>query len=566
MRPGGMPPRDGVLYARGSLRTGRAAWVYGGRTNRILVLNVLIMDKLSSNNMDEEARDTGLQDKDVRGEVVREPSADVAAQTGADDAGSGEALREAVGGEYKYGFVSDIDTDIIPQGLNADIVRLISQKKGEPDWLLDFRLRAYEHWRTLTPPKWGHLQMPDIDFQALSYYAAPRRKSDAPKSLEEVDPAILDTFNRLGISLDEQKALSGMAVDAVMDSVSVKTTHKEKLAEMGIIFCSFSQAVRDYPDLVRRYLGKVVPYTDNFYAALNSAVFSDGSFVYIPKGVRCPMELSTYFRINAAGTGQFERTLIVADDDAYVSYLEGCTAPMRDENQLHAAIVEIVAEERAEVKYSTVQNWYAGDREGRGGVYNLVTKRGLCRGDHSKISWTQVETGSAITWKYPGCILKGDGSVGEFYSVAVTNNFQQADTGTKMIHLGRDTRSTIVSKGISAGRSQNSYRGLVRVASGAAGARNYTQCDSLLLGDRCGAHTFPDIDVATDDAVVEHEATTSKISEEQLFYCNQRGIPTEEAVGLIVNGYAKEVMNKLPMEFAVEAQKLLSITLEGSIG
>lgn len=566
MRPGGMPSRDGVLYARGSLRTGRAAWVYGGRTNRILVLNVLIMDKLSSNNMDEEARDTGLQDKDVRGEVVREPSADVAAQTGADDAGSGEALREAVGGEYKYGFVSDIDTDIIPQGLNADIVRLISQKKGEPDWLLDFRLRAYEHWRTLTPPKWGHLQMPDIDFQALSYYAAPRRKSDAPKSLEEVDPAILDTFNRLGISLDEQKALSGMAVDAVMDSVSVKTTHKEKLAEMGIIFCSFSQAVRDYPDLVRRYLGKVVPYTDNFYAALNSAVFSDGSFVYIPKGVRCPMELSTYFRINAAGTGQFERTLIVADDDAYVSYLEGCTAPMRDENQLHAAIVEIVAEERAEVKYSTVQNWYAGDREGRGGVYNLVTKRGLCRGDHSKISWTQVETGSAITWKYPGCILKGDGSVGEFYSVAVTNNFQQADTGTKMIHLGRDTRSTIVSKGISAGRSQNSYRGLVRVASGAAGARNYTQCDSLLLGDRCGAHTFPDIDVATDDAVVEHEATTSKISEEQLFYCNQRGIPTEEAVGLIVNGYAKEVMNKLPMEFAVEAQKLLSITLEGSIG
>lgn len=576
MRPGGMPPRDVVLYARGSLRTEGAAWAYGGRTNRILVSNVLIMDKLSSNNMDEEARDTGLQDKDARGEDVREPSADAAAQAeayaaaadaaGAAAASSGEALREAVGGEYKYGFVSDIDTDIIPQGLNADIVRLISQKKGEPDWLLDFRLRAYEHWRTLTPPKWGHLQMPDIDFQALSYYAAPRRKSDAPKSLEEVDPAILDTFNRLGISLDEQKALSGMAVDAVMDSVSVKTTHKEKLAEMGIIFCSFSQAVRDYPDLVRRYLGKVVPYTDNFYAALNSAVFSDGSFVYIPKGVRCPMELSTYFRINAAGTGQFERTLIVADDDAYVSYLEGCTAPMRDENQLHAAIVEIVAEERAEVKYSTVQNWYAGDREGRGGVYNLVTKRGLCRGDHSKISWTQVETGSAITWKYPGCILKGDGSVGEFYSVAVTNNFQQADTGTKMIHLGRDTRSTIVSKGISAGRSQNSYRGLVRVAPGAAGARNYTQCDSLLLGDSCGAHTFPDIDVATDDAVVEHEATTSKISEEQLFYCNQRGIPTEEAVGLIVNGYAKEVMNKLPMEFAVEAQKLLSITLEGSIG
>lgn len=535
------------------------------------------MNDLSSNNMNKDTHDIDARGNGARGgnSAAAETGRDadgrgvvsaVAAREDADDAGSGEALREAVGGEYKYGFVSDIDTDIIPQGLNADIVRLISQKKGEPDWLLDFRLRAYEHWRTLTPPKWGHLQMPDIDFQALSYYAAPRRKSDAPKSLEEVDPAILDTFNRLGISLDEQKALSGMAVDAVMDSVSVKTTHKEKLAEMGIIFCSFSQAVRDYPDLVRRYLGKVVPYTDNFYAALNSAVFSDGSFVYIPKGVRCPMELSTYFRINAAGTGQFERTLIVADDDAYVSYLEGCTAPMRDENQLHAAIVEIVAEERAEVKYSTVQNWYAGDREGRGGVYNLVTKRGLCRGDHSKISWTQVETGSAITWKYPGCILKGDGSVGEFYSVAVTNNFQQADTGTKMIHLGRDTRSTIVSKGISAGRSQNSYRGLVRVASGAAGARNYTQCDSLLLGDRCGAHTFPDIDVATDDAVVEHEATTSKISEEQLFYCNQRGIPTEEAVGLIVNGYAKEVMNKLPMEFAVEAQKLLSITLEGSIG
>lgn len=545
--------------------------------NRIPIMNVLIMNDLSSNNMNKDTHDIDARGNGARSgnSAVAETGRDadgrgvvsaVAAREGADDAGSGEALREAVGGEYKYGFVSDIDTDIIPQGLNADIVRLISQKKGEPDWLLDFRLRAYEHWRTLTPPKWVHLQMPDIDFQALSYYAAPRRKSDAPKSLEEVDPAILDTFNRLGISLDEQKALSGMAVDAVMDSVSVKTTHKEKLAEMGIIFCSFSQAVRDYPDLVRRYLGKVVPYTDNFYAALNSAVFSDGSFVYIPKGVRCPMELSTYFRINAAGTGQFERTLIVADDDAYVSYLEGCTAPMRDENQLHAAIVEIVAEERAEVKYSTVQNWYAGDRKGRGGVYNLVTKRGLCRGDHSKISWTQVETGSAITWKYPGCILKGDGSVGEFYSVAVTNNFQQADTGTKMIHLGRDTRSTIVSKGISAGRSQNSYRGLVRVAPGAAGARNYTQCDSLLLGDRCGAHTFPDIDVATDDAVVEHEATTSKISEEQLFYCNQRGIPTEEAVGLIVNGYAKEVMNKLPMEFAVEAQKLLSITLEGSIG
>ena len=407
--------------------------------------------------------------------------------------------------------------------------------------------------------------MPEIDFQSISYYAAPRKK-EGPKSLDEVDPEVLDTFNRLGIPLAEQQMLSGMAVDAVMDSVSVKTTHKEKLAQLGIVFCSFSEAVRDYPDLVRKYLGKVVGYADNFYAALNSAVFSDGSFVYIPKGVRCPMELSTYFRINAAGTGQFERTLIVADDDAYVSYLEGCTAPMRDENQLHAAIVEIIAEERAEVKYSTVQNWYAGDREGRGGVYNFVTKRGLCRGDHSKISWTQVETGSAITWKYPSCVLKGDGSVGEFYSVAVTRNRQQADTGTKMIHLGSNTRSTIVSKGISAGFSQNSYRGLVSVAPNAEGCRNHTQCDSLLLSPTCGAHTFPVIDVKNRTAIVEHEATTSKISAEQLFYCNQRGIPTEEAVGLIVNGYAKEVMNKLPMEFAVEAQRLLQITLEGSVG
>jgi len=415
-------------------------------------------------------------------------------------------------------------------------------------------------------PDWAHLDIPPIDYQAISYYAAPVKKKDSPKSLDEVDPELIDTFNKLGISLEEQKKLSGVAVDAVMDSVSVKTTHREKLAELGIIFCSFSEAVRDYPDLVRKYLGKVVPYTDNFFAALNSAVFSDGSFVYIPKGVRCPMELSTYFRINAAGTGQFERTLIVADDDSYVSYLEGCTAPMRDENQLHAAIVEIVVEERAEVKYSTVQNWYAGDKEGRGGVYNFVTKRGLCRGFRSKISWTQVETGSAITWKYPGCILAGDESVGEFYSVAVTNNRQQADTGTKMIHLGRRTRSTIVSKGISAGHSQNSYRGLVSVAPGAEGARNYTQCDSLLLSQTCGAHTFPYIDVKNDSAVVEHEATTSKISEDQIFYCNQRGIPTEEAVGLIVNGYAKEVMSKLPMEFAVEAQRLLSITLEGSVG
>ena len=467
--------------------------------------------------------------------------------------------------DYKYGFTTDIETDKIPVGLSEDVVRLISAKKGEPEWLLDFRLKAYRHWLTLTPPTWAHLDIPEIDFQAISYYAAPVQKKK-PESLDEVDPQLIDTFNRLGIPLAEQKALTGVAVDAVMDSVSVKTTGRDKLAELGIIFCSISEAVKDYPDLVRKYLGKVVPYTDNFYAALNSAVFSDGSFVYIPKGVRCPVELSTYFRINASGTGQFERTLIVADDDAYVSYLEGCTAPMRDENQLHAAIVEIIVEDRAEVKYSTVQNWYAGDAEGRGGVYNFVTKRGLCRGEYSKLSWTQVETGSAITWKYPGCILAGEGSVGEFYSVAVTNNRQQADTGTKMIHLGRNTRSTIVSKGISAGYSQNSYRGLVKVAPKADGVRNHTQCDSLLLTSHCGAHTFPYIDIANDTAVVEHEATTSKISEDQLFYCNQRGIPTEEAVALIVNGYAKEVMNKLPMEFAVEAQKLLAITLEGSVG
>ncbi len=481
---------------------------------------------------------------------------------GADSAD--DVLRDVTGSDYKYGFVSDIDSDIIARGLNEDVVRLISEKKGEPDWLLDFRLKAFRHWQTLTMPTWAHLDIPPIDYQAISYYAAPKKK-ESPKSLDEVDPQLLDTFNRLGIPLEEQKVLSGMAVDAVMDSVSVKTTHREKLAELGIIFCSFSEAVKDYPDLVRKYLGKVVSYRDNFFAALNSAVFSDGSFVYIPKGVRCPMELSTYFRINASGTGQFERTLIVADDDSYVSYLEGCTAPMRDENQLHAAIVEIIVEERAEVKYSTVQNWYAGDRDGKGGVYNFVTKRGLC-GDYSKLSWTQVETGSAITWKYPGCILAGEGSVGEFYSVAVTNNFQQADTGTKMIHIGKNSRSTIVSKGISAGHSQNSYRGLVSVAPDASGVRNYTQCDSLLLSATCGAHTFPYIDVKNDTAIVEHEATTSKISEDQLFYCNQRGIPTEEAVALIVNGYAKEVMNKLPMEFAVEAQKLLSITLEGSVG
>lgn len=474
-------------------------------------------------------------------------------------------INDVTQGEYKYGFTTDIDTEIIPQGINEDVVRLISAKKGEPEWLLEFRLKAYRHWMTMDMPDWAHLQIPPIDYQAISYYAAPKKK-EGPKSLDEVDPQLLETFDKLGIPLEEQKILSGMAVDAVMDSVSVKTTHRDKLAELGIIFCSFSEAVKDYPDLVKRYLGSVVSYRDNFFAALNSAVFSDGSFVYIPKGVRCPMELSTYFRINAAGTGQFERTLIVADDESYVSYLEGCTAPMRDENQLHAAIVEIVVEDRAEVKYSTVQNWYAGDKEGRGGVYNFVTKRGLCRGDFSKLSWTQVETGSAITWKYPSCVLAGEGSVGEFYSVAVTNNRQQADTGTKMIHLGRNSRSTIVSKGISAGHSQNSYRGLVKVAPNADGCRNYTQCDSLLLSSHCGAHTFPYIDVLNDTAVVEHEATTSKISEDQIFYCNQRGIPTEEAIALIVNGYAKEVMNKLPMEFAVEAQKLLQITLEGSVG
>lgn len=478
---------------------------------------------------------------------------------------SDQIIDDVTNGEYKYGFVSDIETEIIPAGLNEDVIRLISSKKGEPEWLLEFRLKAYRHWLTLEQPTWAHLNIPEIDFQAISYYAAPVKK-EGPKSLDEVDPELLRTFDRLGIPLEEQKVLSGMAVDAVMDSASVKTTHREKLAELGIIFCSFSEAVKDYPDLVRKYLGKVVSYRDNFYAALNSAVFSDGSFVYIPKGVRCPMELSTYFRINSSGTGQFERTLIVADDDAYVSYLEGCTAPMRDENQLHAAIVEIIVENRAEVKYSTVQNWYAGDAEGRGGIYNFVTKRGLCRGDHSKLSWTQVETGSAITWKYPSCILSGENSIGEFYSVAVTRNRQQADTGTKMIHTGRNSRSTIVSKGISAGHSENSYRGLVKIAANADGCRNHTQCDSLLLGSHCGAHTFPYVEVLNESAIVEHEATTSKISEDQLFYCNQRGIPTEEAVALIVNGYAKEVMNKLPMEFAVEAQRLLEISLEGSVG
>ena len=476
-----------------------------------------------------------------------------------------DILKDVTENDYKYGFVTDIETDIVPAGLNEDVIRHISAVKGEPEWLLEFRLKAYRYWLTLDVPKWGHLDIPEIDFQAISYYAAPKKK-ELKKSMDEVDPELVKTFNKLGINLEEQKVLAGVAVDAVMDSVSVKTTHREKLAELGVIFCSFSEAVKDYPDLVKKYLGTVVNYRDNYYAALNSAVFSDGSFVYIPKGVRCPMELSTYFRINAAGTGQFERTLIVADDDAYVSYLEGCTAPMRDENQLHAAIVEIIVEERAEVKYSTVQNWYAGDKDGKGGIYNFVTKRGLCRGHRSKISWTQVETGSAITWKYPSCMLKGDESVGEFYSVAVTNNFQQADTGTKMIHIGKNSKSTIVSKGISAGKSQNSYRGLVRVAKDASGCRNFTQCDSLLMGDQCGAHTFPYIDVQNSTSVVEHEATTSKINDEQIFYCNQRGIPTEEAVALIVNGYAKEVMNKLPMEFAVEAQKLLQITLEGSVG
>ena len=476
-----------------------------------------------------------------------------------------QIIEEAAQAEYKYGFVTDIETEVIPKGLDEDVVRRISTLKGEPEWLLEFRLKAYRHWLTLKAPTWGHVHVPEIDYQAISYYAAPRQKKqgEGPK---EIDPELKKTFDKLGIPLEEQMRLSGMAVDAVMDSVSVKTTYRERLAELGVIFCSISEAVKDYPDLVRKYLGKVVPYTDNFYAALNSAVFSDGSFVYIPKGVRCPMELSTYFRINAAQTGQFERTLIVADDDAYVSYLEGCTAPMRDENQLHAAIVEIIVEDRAEVKYSTVQNWYPGDKDGKGGIYNLVTKRGLCRGDHSKLSWTQVETGSAITWKYPSCVLKGDHSVGEFYSVALTNNWQEADTGTKMIHLGKNSTSTIVSKGISAGHSQNSYRGMVKIAPKATGCRNFTQCDSLLLSDTSGAHTFPVIEVGNDTSVVEHEATTSKINEDQIFYCNQRGISTEDAVGLIVNGYAKEVMAKLPMEFAVEAQKLLSVSLEGSVG
>lgn len=478
---------------------------------------------------------------------------------------STEILEELAQEGYEHGFSSDIETETIEPGLSEDVVRTISQKKGEPQWMLDFRLRAFGQLQKMTPPKWAHLHFPPVDLQDIIYYAAPKRRVQ-PGSLDEVDPEIRKTFDKLGIPIEEQKKLAGVAVDAVLDSTSVSTTYRERLAQDGVIFCSISEAIRQHPELVRRYLGSVVSHADNYFAALNSAVFSDGSFVYIPKGVRCPMELSTYFRINAQNTGQFERTLIVADDDSYVSYLEGCTAPMRDENQLHAAIVEIVVESRAEVKYSTVQNWYPGDKDGKGGIYNFVTKRALCRGEKSKVSWTQVETGSAITWKYPSCVLKGDGSVGEFYSVAMTNNYQQADTGTKMVHLGRDTRSTIISKGISAGHSENSYRGLVRVAAAASGARNYSQCDSLLMGDKCGAHTFPYADVANPTAQIEHEATTSKISEDQLFYCNQRGIGTEEAVGLIVNGYARDVLKRLPMEFAVEAQKLLSISLEGSVG
>ena len=464
--------------------------------------------------------------------------------------------------EYEHGFETNVDQEFIPKGLNEDRVRLISAKKGEPEWLLEFRLKAYRKWITMKMPTWAHLNIPKIDYQNIIYYAAPAAKKES----KEIDPELEATFDKLGIPLHERNVLGGVAVDAVFDSVSVKTTFRETLAEKGVIFCSFSEAVRDYPDLVKKYLGSVVPYNDNFFSALNSAVFSDGSFCYIPKGVRCPMELSSYFRINAKGTGQFERTLIVADEGAYVSYLEGCTAPQRDENQLHAAVVEIVVMRDAEVKYSTVQNWYPGDRQGRGGIYNFVTKRGICKGENSRLFWAQVETGSAITWKYPSTILKGDNSVSEFYSVAVTNNYQQADTGTKMIHIGKNTRSRIVSKGISAGYSQNSYRGLVKVSPNAENARNYSQCDSLLLGDKCGAHTFPYIESDNRTAVVEHEATTSKIGEDQLFYCRQRGITAEDAVGLIVNGYAKEVLNKLPMEFAVEAQKLLQVTLEGSIG
>lgn len=474
-------------------------------------------------------------------------------------------LNEVTQSDYKYGFSSDIDTDAIGKGLSEDVIRLISSKKNEPEFMLEFRLKAYRHWLTMKMPEWAHLDIPPIDYQDIIYYAAPVQKAKL-ESMDDVDPEIRATFDKLGIPLDEQKILSNVAVDVVMDSSSVKTTFKEALAEKGIIFCSFSDAVQDHPDLIQEYMGTVVPYRDNFFAALNSAVFSDGSFVYIPKGVRCPMELSTYFRINAENTGQFERTLIICEDESYVSYLEGCTAPMRDENQLHAAIVEIIVKDNAEVKYSTVQNWYPGNKDGVGGIYNFVTKRGICEGVNSKLMWAQVETGSAVTWKYPSTILKGDGSSSEFYSVAVTNNHQQADTGTKMIHIGNNTKSTIISKGISAGKSNNSYRGLVKVVKNCEGARNFSQCDSLLLGDKCGAHTYPYLEVHNKSAKVEHEATTSKIGEDQIFYCNQRGISTEDAIGLIVNGYAKEVINKMPMEFAVEAQKLLAISLEGSVG
>ena len=474
-------------------------------------------------------------------------------------------LKDITDKEYEYGFVSDIDIEDFPKGLNEDIVRRISQRKGEPDWLLEFRLKAYRYWTTLEEPDWGHLEFEKPNYQDIRYLAIPKKKKQLA-SMDEVDPELVDTFNKLGINLEEQKVLAGVAVDAVMDSVSVKTTFSDTLKKYGIIFCSFGEAVREHPDLVRQYLGTVVPYTDNFFAALNSAVFSEGSFCYIPKGVRCPIELSTYFRINAANTGQFERTLLIADEGAYVSYMEGCTAPQRDENQLHAAVVELIAIKDAEIKYSTVQNWYPGDKNGKGGIYNLVTKRGLCKGANSKISWTQVETGSAITWKYPGCILKGDNSVGEFYSVAVTNNYQQADTGTKMIHIGKRTRSTIISKGISAGYSQNSYRGLVKINKSAVNSRNFSQCDSLLMGDKCGAHTWPYADCHNNSSVLEHEASTGKISEEQLFYCQQRGISVEKAVSLIVNGYAKGVLEKLPLEFAAEAQELLSISLKNSVG
>ncbi len=479
---------------------------------------------------------------------------------------SSESIDQLVRREYSAGWTTEIEQDTFPPGLDEQVVRRLSAIKNEPEWLLDFRLKAYRHWLTMPVPGWAKVHYPPVDYQAITYFAAPKRTGEGPKSLDEVDPELLRTYEKLGIPLHEREALAGVAVDAVFDSVSVATTFKARLGEMGVIFCSFSEAVREHPELVRRYLGTVVPSTDNFYAALNSAVFSDGSFVYVPKGLRCPMELSTYFRINAANTGQFERTLIVADDDSYVSYLEGCTAPKRDENQLHAAIVELVALDRSEIKYSTVQNWYPGDAEGRGGIYNFVTKRGKCQGVRSKISWTQVETGSAITWKYPSCILLGDESVGEFYSVALTNNFQQADTGTKMIHLGKNTRSTILSKGISAGRGQATYRGLVRVAKGATGAKNFTRCDSMLIGSRCGAHTVPYIDVRNASSSVEHEATTSKIREDQLFFCRQRGLSEEDAVGLIVNGFCREVMKELPMEFAVEAQKLLGVSLEGAVG